>query len=177
MVDDAGTEPGALEGPTSCCGHRSRWCLQPRHPAHNIAGKNGQHSNGCPEGRQYHYGAARHELDEFGLVDVFDPMDRVNEKLSENQRQADMLRAPRITLKLDGFDFSRPAVEVVKAKLAKPAPPRWVERATTLGLLDGAGRFAGTENAVRLMRRALEYRVGASPSRSCASREPAGWTL
>lgn len=94
-----------------------------------------------PRGQAVPLWGARHELDEFGLVDVFDPMDRVNEKLSEDQRQADVLRAPPITLKLDGFDFSRPAVEVVKAKLAKPAPPRWVERTTTLGLLDGAGRW------------------------------------
>jgi hypothetical protein len=85
--------------------------------------------------------SARHELAEFGLIDMFDPMDRTNGKLSDNQRQADVLRAPRITLKLDEFDFSRPAVEVVNAKLRKPVPPRLVERATALRLLDSVGRW------------------------------------
>ena len=42
---------------------------------------------------------------------------------------------------LDGFDFGRPAIEVVKAKLADPVPPRLVERAMGLRLLDDAGRF------------------------------------
>jgi hypothetical protein len=85
--------------------------------------------------------AARHGLQEFGLIDMFDPMDRTNGKLSDEQRQADVLRAPRITLKLDGFDFGRPAIEVVKARLTKPVSPRWVERATGLRLLDDAGRW------------------------------------
>jgi hypothetical protein len=84
--------------------------------------------------------AARHELEEFGLIDMFDPMDRTNGKLSDKQRQEE-LRAPRITLKLDGFDFGRPAIEVVKAKLADPVPPRLVERAMGLRLLDDAGRW------------------------------------
>ncbi|WP_301150337.1 hypothetical protein [Mycobacterium simiae] len=84
--------------------------------------------------------AARHELQEFGLIDMVDPMDRTNGKLSDQQRQAE-LRAPRISLTLDGFDFARPAVEVVKAKLAAPVPPRLVESATGLGLLDDAGRW------------------------------------
>lgn len=85
--------------------------------------------------------AARHELQEFGLIDMFDPMDRTKGKLSDDQRQADVLRAPRITLKLDGFDFGRPAIEVVKASLAQPVSPRWVGRATGLRLLDDAGRW------------------------------------
>ncbi len=84
--------------------------------------------------------AARHELQEFGLIDMFDPMDRTNGKLSDNQRQQE-LRAPRITLKLDGFDFSRPAIEVVKAKLVAPVPPRMVERAMGQQLLDNNGRW------------------------------------
>lgn len=84
--------------------------------------------------------AARHELEEFGLIEQDDPMDRANGKLSEKQRQQE-LRAPRITLKLNEFDFGRPAIEVAKAKLAKPVPPRMVERATGLQLLDSAGRW------------------------------------
>lgn len=84
--------------------------------------------------------AARHELEEFSLIEMFDPMDRMNGKLSDKQRQEE-LRAPRITLKLDGFDFGRPAIEVVKAKLADPVPPRLVERAMGLRLLDNAGRW------------------------------------
>lgn len=84
--------------------------------------------------------AARHELEEFGLMESSDPMDRTNGKLSDKQRQGE-LRAPRITLKLDGFDFGRPAIEVVKAKLVDPVPPRWVDRARQLQLLDDAGRW------------------------------------
>lgn len=60
---------------------------------------------------------------------MFDPMDRTNGKLPENQRQKDLLRAPRITLKLAEIDFSRPAIEVVKARLQKPVAPRWEDRA------------------------------------------------
>ncbi len=82
--------------------------------------------------------AARHELQEFGLIDMTDPMDRTNGKLSDKQRQTE-LRAPRITLKLDEFDFGRSAIEVVKAKLAKQVPPRMVERATGLRLIDDVG--------------------------------------
>lgn len=98
--------------------------------------------------RWRHYGlapeafAARHELEEFGLIEMFDPMVRTNGKLSESQRKAE-LRAPRITPKLNEFDFSRPAIEVVKAKLADPVPPRWVERAVGLQLLDNAGSWRG----------------------------------
>ncbi|WP_301123003.1 hypothetical protein [Mycolicibacterium fortuitum] len=84
--------------------------------------------------------AARHELEEFGLIESVDPMDRTHGKLSEKQRQGG-LRAPRITLKLDGFDFSSPAIEVVKAKLVDPVPPRWASRARQLQLLDDAGRW------------------------------------
>lgn len=84
--------------------------------------------------------AARHELQEFGLIDMYDPMDRTNGKLSENQRKQE-LRAPRITLKLDGFDFGRPAIDVVKAKLVDPVPPRLVERAMGLHLIDDARRW------------------------------------
>lgn len=84
--------------------------------------------------------AARHELQEFGLIDMVDPMDRTNGKLSNQQRQAE-LRAPRLSLKLDGFDFGRPAIEVVKAKLADPVPPRLLDRAVGLRLLDDAGRW------------------------------------
>ncbi len=96
--------------------------------------------------RWRHYGlaaeafAARHELQEFGLIDMYDPMDRTNGKLSDRQRQQE-LRAPRITPTLKEFDFSRPAIEVVKAKLADPVPPRWVERAMGLQLLDNQGRW------------------------------------
>jgi hypothetical protein len=86
--------------------------------------------------------AARHELEEFGLIEQFDPMDRTDGKLSPTQRQEE-LRAPRITLKLDEFDFGRPAIEVVKARLAHPVPPRRVERAISLQLLDNAGRWRG----------------------------------
>jgi len=71
---------------------------------------------------------------------MVDPMDRTNGKLSDQQRQAE-LRAPRISLTLDGFDFARPAIEIVKAKLAAPAPPRLVESARGLQLLDDAGRW------------------------------------
>lgn len=80
--------------------------------------------------------AGRHELQEFGLIDMFDPMDRTNGKLPEKQRQKDLLRAPRITLKLDEVDFSRPAIEVVKAKLRKPVAHRWEDRAIALQLID-----------------------------------------
>jgi len=102
--------------------------------------------------RWCHYGlapeafAARHELQEFGLIDMFDPMDRTNGKLSDEQRQAE-LRAPRMTLKLDGFDFGRPAVEVVKAKLADPVPPRWFDRAIGLRLIENNGRWRGPRDA------------------------------
>ena len=85
--------------------------------------------------------AARHELEEFGLIDMFDPMDRTDGKLPDSQRQPEMMRAPRITLKLDGFDFSRPAIEVVKAKLADPVPPRMVAKARGQQLLDNNGRW------------------------------------
>lgn len=86
--------------------------------------------------------SARHELEEFGLIEMFDPMDRTNGKLSAAQRRGE-LRAPRITPMLDAFDFGRPAIEVVKAKLANPVPPRLVERAMGLQLLDNAGRWRG----------------------------------
>ncbi|AKK27836.1 hypothetical protein AB431_15385 [Mycobacterium sp. EPa45] len=85
--------------------------------------------------------AARHELEEFGLIDMVDPMDRTDGKLSATQRQADVLRAPRITPKLDEVDFSRKAIDVVAAALKKPLPPRWVDRATALRLLDNSGRW------------------------------------
>lgn len=84
--------------------------------------------------------AARHELEEFGLIESFDPMDRTNGKLSDKQRQGE-LRAPRITLKLNEFDFTRPAIEVVNEKLKKPVPPRLIEMATNLQLLDNAGHW------------------------------------
>jgi hypothetical protein len=84
--------------------------------------------------------ASRHELEEFGLIEMFDPMDRTDGKLSDSQRKAEM-RAPRLTLKLDGFDFSRPAIEVVRSKLARPVPPRMVSRARRHGLLDDAGTW------------------------------------
>ncbi|MGP4058999.1 hypothetical protein ACTWP6_30030 [Mycobacterium sp. 4D054] len=84
--------------------------------------------------------AARHELEEFGLIEAFDPMDRTNGKLSDKQRQGE-LRATRITLKLDGFDFTRPAIDVVREKLAAPVPPRMIERAMGVRLLDSAGRW------------------------------------
>lgn len=96
--------------------------------------------------RWKHYGlapeafAARHELEEFGLIECVDPMDRTNGKLSDRQRK-EQIRAPRITLKLNSFDFNRPAIEVVKAKLADPVPPRWVLSALGLQLLDGRGRW------------------------------------
>lgn len=93
--------------------------------------------------------AARHELEEFGLIEMFDPMDRTNGKLSDTQRQADVLRAPRLTLKLKEFDFSRPALEVVSAKLRDPLPPRMVQRALELQLLDNAGRWRGPKDASR----------------------------
>lgn len=85
--------------------------------------------------------AARHELEEFGLIEQFDPMDRTGGKLSPRQRQEVELRAPRITLKLAEFDFSRPAIDVVKASLTHPVPPRRVERAISLQLLDNDGRW------------------------------------
>lgn len=88
--------------------------------------------------------AARHELQEFGLIDMFDPMDRTNGKLPDSERKDKKdLRAPRITLKLDGFDFSRPAIDVVKAKLADPVPPRMVLMAMGQRLLDSNGRWRG----------------------------------
>lgn len=90
--------------------------------------------------------AARHELEEFGLIDMFDPMDRTDGKLSETQRRAEM-RAPRITLNLDGFDFSRPAIEVVMAKLAAPVPPRLVAKAMGQQLLDNNGRWQEPKTA------------------------------
>ncbi|ODQ95577.1 hypothetical protein BHQ17_04460 [Mycolicibacterium holsaticum] len=79
-------------------------------------------------------------MEEFGLIECFDPMDRTNGKLSDRQRKEE-LRAPRITLKLDSFDFGRPAIEVVKAKLADPVPPRLVVSALGLQLLDDKGRW------------------------------------
>lgn len=85
--------------------------------------------------------SARHELQEFGLINMFDPMDRTNGKLSDNQRQKDLLRAPRITLKLNEVDFSRPAIDVVKTSLGKPVPPRWLDRAIALQLIDNGGRW------------------------------------
>lgn len=90
--------------------------------------------------------AARHELEEFGLIECFDPMDRTNGKLSDRQRKEE-LRAPRITLKLDSFDFGRPAIEVVKAKLADPVPPRLVVSALGLQLLDDKGRWREPKTA------------------------------
>lgn len=87
--------------------------------------------------------SARHELQEFGLIDMFDPMDRTNGKLPENQRKKDLLRAPRITLKLAEIDYSRPAIEVVNARLQKPVAPRWEDRALALQLIDNAGRWRG----------------------------------
>lgn len=64
----------------------------------------------------------------------------LNGKLSDKQRQG-RLRAPRITLKLNEFDFTRPAIEVVNGKLKKPVPPRLIEMATNLQLLEGAGHW------------------------------------
>ena len=91
--------------------------------------------------------AARHELEEFGLIDMFDPMDRTNGRLSDTQREASVLRAPRITLKLEAFDFSRPAIEIVSTKLKDPLPPRMVQRALELQLLDNGGRWQGPKGA------------------------------
>lgn len=91
--------------------------------------------------------AARHELEEFGLIDMFDPMDRTNGELSDTQRQADVMRAPRITLRLKEYDFSRPALEVVSADLRDPLPPRMVQRALELQLLDNDGRWRGPKDA------------------------------
>lgn len=91
--------------------------------------------------------SARHELEEFGLIEQSDPMDRTGGKLPRAQRQDGELRAPRMTLKLDGFDFGRPAIDVVKEKLANPVPPRWIVRATSLQLLDNAGRWRGPKTA------------------------------
>jgi hypothetical protein len=97
--------------------------------------------------------AARHELEEFGLIENADPMERLHGKLSDKQRE-EGLRAPRITLKLDGFDFGRPAIDVVKDKLAAtPMPPHRMDHARSVGLLDKHDLWRGPAPTGRTPRR------------------------
>lgn len=80
--------------------------------------------------------ASRHELAEFGLIDMYDPMDRNYGKLTDDQRNSEDLRAPRLTYPAAKLpDYSRPAINVVIDCLkTSKIPPRLVDKARALGL-------------------------------------------
>lgn len=70
--------------------------------------------------------ASRHELAEFGLIDMYDPMDRNRGKLTDQQRNSEELRTPRLIYPASEVpDYSRSAIDVITACLkSNAAPPR-----------------------------------------------------